>query len=425
MDIKINEISKSKKEIEVVLPPEKIETYADKAAEIISSEKAIKGFRPGKAPRKMIEENFGKEIVWQEACNLALKESYSKTMKENDFPVVSAPDVQVQPAESGKPLSYKIIIEVLPEIILPDYKKIAKEIIKEKQEVKVEEEEIDKTLEAARQSRAKIKAVSRSAKEGDEVLIDFDGNIDGISQAGLKSEKAPFILGEQKFIKGFEENLVGLNSGDSKTFLLEAEVSDPEGKPDKKEIQFNVKVHSVSERELPELNDEFACSLGQFSGLKDLREKLRENIKLEKELKEKDKIRVKILEVVAEKISVDIPESLINRELDNMIEEFKARVAQSGLSFEEYLKRVKKTEQSFREEWTIDARKRVLGGLILEEIAKKENIEVKDEEAEKEVSAYLSRFRGQQVDLPDPENLKNYIRNLMKNEKIFQLLEEK
>jgi len=425
MDIKINEISKIKKEIKVVLSPEKIETYADKAAEIISSEKAIKGFRPGKAPREMVEEKLGKESVWQEACNIALKESYSQIMKENDFPVVSAPDVQVQPAELGKPLSYKIIIELLPEIVLPDYKKIAKEIIKEKQEVKVEEEEIDKTLEAVRQSRAKIKAVSRSAKEGDEVLVDFEGTINGISQAGLKSEKMPFILGEKKFIKGFESQLVGLNGGDSKTFLLEAEASDSRGNKEKKEIQFNVKVHSVSERELPEMNDEFVSSLGQFSGLKDLREKLRENIKTEKEFKEKDRIRAKIIEVVVEKTSIDIPESLINRELDNMIEEFKARVAQSGLSFEEYLKRAKKTEQSFREEWTIDARKRVLGGLILEEIAKKENIEVKDEEAEKEVNAYLSRFRSQQVDLPDPENLKNYIRNLMKNEKIFQLLEEK
>ncbi len=424
MELKIKEMSKTKKEIEVILPPEKIGEYADRAVEIISSGKNISGFRPGKAPRRMVEEMFGKEAVWQEACNLAVKENYSQVMEKNDFPMVVAPEIQVQSAELNKSLYYKIIIEVLPEIILPDYKKIAGQVFKEKQEIKVEEEEIDKTLEAVRQSRAKIKAVTRSAKKGDEVLIDFEGKIGGISQAGLKSEKTPFIIGEEKFIKGFEDQLVGLNSGDSKTFLLEAETSDPRGNKGKKEIEFNVKVHSVSERELPEANDEFAQSFGQFSGLKDLREKLKENIRIEKELKEKNRIRVKILESIAEKTSLDIPESLINRELDNMIEEFKAKLAQSGLSFEEYLKRAQKTEQSFREEWTIDARKRILGGLILEEIAKKENIEVKNEEVEKESNAYLSSLRAQQADLPDPEKLKNYIRSLMKNEKVFQLLEK-
>lgn len=310
------------------------------------------------------------------------------------------------------------------QILLPDYKKIAKEIAKEKRGVKVEEGEIDKTLEFLRNSRAKLKAVSRKAKEGDEVLVDLEGSIDGLPQSSLKSEKTPFILGEQKFIKGFEEQLIGLNQGDSKNFFLEAETSDSQGKIGKKQIEFKVKVHSVSEREVPELNDELARSLGQFADLKELREKLRENIKTEKELKEKERIRIKMLEAIAGKTSTDVPEILVNRELDNMLEELKVKLSRSGLSFEEYLKRIKKSEQSLREEWKADARKRVLGGLILQEIARRENVEVGDEEVEKETSAFLSRFRDKQADLPEPEKLKAYIGTLLKNEKVFQLLEQ-
>ncbi len=425
MDVKINETSKAQKEIDVIVPLEKIEEYADKAAESISSQKVINGFRPGKAPRKIVEEKFGKEIVWQEACNEAIKNTYFKIIEENDFDIVSSPEIKVQSMEVNKPLSYKIIIDIFPEITLPDYKKIAKEIFKEKKEIKVEENEVDKTLEAVQSSRAKVMAVAREAQKGDEVIIDFQGSIDGVRQESLKAEKMAIILGEQKLIKGFEEQLIGLKAGETKTFSLEVEVpSGLPGKTEKKDVEFEVKVHSISQRELPEINDEFAKSLGRFSRLEDLRQKVRENIKLEKEQKEKERIRMKAAEAISDQVSADIPESMINKELDNMISEFKEKLSQSGLSFEEYLKRAKKSEQDFRDEWRISAQKRVLITLILQEIAKKENIEVKEEEVEQEANAYLSHFNKKKADLPDSEKLKLYIKNLLKNEKVFQLLEE-
>lgn len=424
MEIKRNQKSKTQREIEVTLFPEEIEKYINAAVKKLSAEKEIPGFRPGMAPREMVEKIFGKEIVWQEASALAIKESYSQIMEKVDFLVVSQPKILIESIEPNKPLSFKIILEVLPEIVLPDYKEIAKEVLKEKREIEVEEKEVEETLKFLQNSRAKVREVKRGAREGDEVVIDFEGSIDGIPQAGLKSEKATFILGEEKFIEGFEKQLIGLSQGETKSFVLNVETLDSQGKLQKKEIKFNVKVHSVGERELPQLNDDFARSLGKFSDLKDLRQKLKENIKLEKELQEKERIRAKIIGTIIQKTNAEIPQTLIDRELDNMVEEFKAKIAQLGISFEDYLKKIQKNEENLRKEWVDEARQRVLGRLILEEIAKKENILVSDEEAKKEANAYLARFPGKISQLPEPEILKNYFKNLLRTEKVFQFLEK-
>ncbi len=417
MEIKINKISATKKEITVVLPLPEIEKHIQKATETISFEKTIKGFRPGKAPKKIIEEKFGKEIIWQEACNLAIKESYFKVMEENSFSVVAPPEIKIESIEINKPLEYKIIIEIFPEITLPDYKKIAEEESKNEKEVSVEEKEVDEALASIQESRAKIKTVSRSARIGDEVSIDFQGLIDGVEQKNLKAEKLDIILGKKRMIEGFEEELVGLKEGDSKTFFLETDLSGN----DKKKVEFRVKINSVKEREIPELNDEFAKSLGMFSDLKDLREKIKENIKNEKENREKERIKAKIVEAIANKSSIDIPESMIEKEIENMVTEFKEKILQSNLTFEEYLKQAKKSENDFKEELRISARKRISMGLVLQEIAKKEKIEVGD----KEVNDYLDKFYNKGAGFPDIQKLKEHVANIILNEKIFNSLIKK
>ncbi len=425
MDVNVKDQPENKKEIDVVLPPEKIEEYGEKAAEAISSENTIDGFRPGKAPKQVVEEKFGKDRVWQESCYQALKDTYSEIIKEKGFFVISPPEIKTEKIETGKPFSYKIIVTTFPEIDLPDYKKIAKEIVKEKKEVEIDEKETDEALKTIQRSRAKTKVVSREAQNDDELVIDFQGSIDGVKQEELKAEKMNFVLGEKKFIEGFEDQLIGMKEGDSKDFSLEMDMpSESKEKPSKKKVDFSVTVTSVKEREVPELNDEFAKSLGDFSGLNDLKDKIKENIKTEKDRKEKERIRIKTIEAVGEKSSVDIPETMVSKELDNMMSEFKERLSQSKMSLEDYLKKSGKTEQEIRKDWEEKARKRILTSLILQEIAKKENVEVSDEEVEKEANAYLSRFSGQKEQLPDTEKLKLYIKDVIQNEKVFKLLEE-
>ncbi len=424
MDFEIEDKSKDHKEITVTIAPDKMNKYLDKATQLISSETKIDGFRPGKAPREIVEEKFGKERLWKEACYQALNETYPEVIKKNNLPIISHPEIRIDVMEVDKPFSYKIILLKMPEIKLPDYKKIAKKISKEKKDIAITEKEIDENLSAIRKSRAKIKSVAREAQDGDDLLIDFQGSIDGVKQEGLSAKDMNLVLGEKRFIKGFEENLLGMKDGQSKDFSLEIEMPDEsQEKASKKKVDFKVDLKSVREKELPELNDDFAKSLGHFTDLKDLKEKLKKNIQIEKDHKEKERIRIKIIESIGEKTEVDIPKAMIDRELDVMIQEFKEQFSQSGNSFNDYLDKIGKDEESIKKEWTNQAKKRIITSLILQEIAKIEKIEVNDEEVEKEANNYLNRLQNQGGQLPDPEKLRNYIRDIIKNERVFSLLE--
>lgn len=420
MNIKINDKSKTEKEIQVTIPSDKVNKYKDKAAQVLSLESTIDGFRPGKAPKEIIEEKFGKERLWKESCYEALKSTYPEIIKENNYFVVSPPKIEIQSMDLDKDFSYKITVEILPEIELPDYKKISKELLKNKKKIEVSEKEVEKTLETIQKSRAKSKAVDRPSQKGDELLINFQGSIDGVNQEGLKADKMPFILGEQKFIEGFEDNLLNLKQNDSREFSIKMNL--PDNPKESKNIDFKVDVISVKEREIPQLNDDFAKSLGDFSDLNNLKQKIKENILIEKEHKEKEATRVKIIEAISNEMNLEIPQEMINRELDGMFDDFKQQLSQSGLSLDGYLNKINKKEQDIRNDWQDKAKKRITMSLILSQIAAKEKIVIEKQEIEKETNNYLSQFKD--VDkMPETDKLKDYIENIIRNEKVFKLLE--
>ncbi len=423
MDIKIIDLSKNKKEIKVTIPVEEIKKHTNKAVELISSEVKIDGFRPGKAPEIIVEEKVGKTRIWNESCYQVLNETYSKILEENNFFIISTPQINVESMEVEKPLEYKITIDILPEIKLPEYKEIAeKTLLSEKKEVKVEEKEIEKTISEIQKSRAKTKNVSRIIKDQDEVVVSFEGSVDNVKQKELKKERVTFIVGEHDFIKGFSENLIDMKSGDKKTFTIETETLD---KDKKQGITFSVEIHDVREREIPELNDEFAVSLGHFKDLSDLKEKIKENIKFEKEFKEKEKIRIKIIENISDKTEINIPDLLIEKELNNMITEYKEQLSNSGLSFQDYLNQIKKSEDEIKKDWRERAGKRLKASLILQEIARKEKINVTTDEIEKETSSYLNRINQEGITNTEKEKIKLFIKDIIQNEKVFEVLENK
>jgi len=419
MKVKIIDISQTQKEIEITLFPEEIRNYLEKASEIISFEKNIKGFRPGKAPKEVIEQNFGKEIIWKKASLLASEDYFLKIVKEHQFNLVSTPKIEIPSIEVEKSVFYRAFIEILPKIILPDYKKIAKEVRKEKKEVKIEEEEIEKVLKFLQESRALLKAVNRGAKEGDEVVINFEAKINDMPQKGTKIEKLRIVLGKERIMKGFDKQLINLKRGESKVFSLEKGSDGTQ----KNKITFSVKMLEIFERKIPELTDEFARSLGSFSNLDDLKEKLKRNLKIEKEGKERERIRRKIIEAIAKETQVEAPPSLVKKELNNMIDELKISLSQNGVSFEEYLEKSKNTEEKLKKEWQGEAERRIIFHLILQEIGKKEKIEIPEKEVTERANYYLNRYHVPPSQLPDPKELKLYIRNLLINERVFQLLE--
>lgn len=419
MQYKINDKPKSKKEIEVTISPKTMENCMIRAAEKLSTDNTIKGFRPGKAPLNVVKEVLGEERVWNEGCYDAINKSYFKIIEKEGIDAISPPQVEIVKMAVNEPLVYRATVEYLPDIQLPDYKKIAKDVLKEKKEVKVEAKEVEETLKNIQKSRAKTVRVARKSKKGDEVLINFQGKVDGVAQEGLKGEALPIIIGETQFIDGFEKEITGVKEGEKKIFSIEMPINEKE----KKAVEFEVEILSVNEKELPEIDDEFAKSLGDFKDVQDLKEKIRENIKLEKEAKEQESIRIKMIEEIGNKSSVDIPEILVNKEAEYMLEEFKSQFAQSGGSFEDYLKRINKKEEDIKKELIPQAEKRIMASLILQKISALEKIEPTTEEIETELNLYLNRF-GDKLKDTEIDNIKAHISDMLKNRKVFEILEK-
>ncbi len=421
MDFKISDKEKSKKEIEVTVSIEEMSNYLNKAVEKISSKIEIKGFRPGKAPKNIVEKNVGKEKIWHEATHDAIEDTYPRVIKESELFIISQPEIDIIISTPNNPFVYKATVSVLPEVKLPDYKSITKKSLKDKKEIKVEKKEVEKILDTIRKTRAKTVLVNREVKDGDEVEIDFSGKLDGVDQEGIKGEKAKIIVGEKKFIQGFEEQLIGMKKGEEKTITVK--MSNPQD-GNERDIDFDVKVLEVYERQLPEINEEFAKSLGDFTNPNDLNKKIEENVKLEKEQKEKERLRVKIIEEIGKESSVDIPEIMIEREIDNMFHEFEHQLSQSGMKIEDYLKQIKKTKEEIAKDWEDRAKKRIMTALILQKIAKEEGVKVSEEEVQKESESYLNRIHDPKTKKElDIERLKVYIEDLLQNEKVFELLE--
>ncbi len=429
MDIKLEDKENSKKELKVTIPLEEFEDYVDQAAQALSKEMDIEGFRPGNAPREVVENSVGKEKVWHEAAHIAVEKSYPEAIQKNDLFPISQPEVDFIQLAPGNDLVYKASFYVMPELELPDYKKIASKIADEEvEDVEVEDSEVEETLERIQKSRAVSKQVDRKAKNEDEVTVSFTGKVE--DEKRIEEEDFEFELGSGQFnaLEGFEDEILGMKAGEVKDFT----VSIPEESNNKelagKDIDFNLELKSVSEKEIPELTDEFAESLHpNVSSLEELREKIEEGIQSEKETEKEESLKMKIVQKLIENTELQIPDILVERELDNMENKMQRQLQQSGVTFDDYLDQIDKSKEELREEWKGKAEDNVAAAIILHKISEKEEIEVSDEEVEEEVQKHL-RHTGQSAENQNEENLKrlrSYIHDIKKNQKIFDFLMDK
>lgn len=294
-----------------------------------------------------------------------------------------------------------------------------------KRELKVEEKEIDKALDYLRKSRAKIITVNKPAQKGNRIEIDFEVRLAGVKIENGESKNHPLILGEGRFLPGFENELEGMKAGQEKEFSLKVPADWPDKKIAGKNLDFKVKMNIVQERELPEINDEFAKSLGNFDSLGSLKQSVKDGLMQEKETMEKQRIRIELIEKIAADSKTEVPENLINEELEIMVNELKVSISQLGLDFEKYLSEIKASVDNLKKSWKEQAEKRVKIGLCLKVIADKEKISVSDEEVEQKVNEDLKQYGNieqvkKDIDLPA---LKEYTKNILINEKVFALLE--
>ncbi len=419
MKTEIKNLPKSQKEITVEIPIEEMEKYINQALDKMSKNIKIDGFRDGKVPRDVARKQLGEPVIFEEATHIAIESSYLKIIKENKLEPIGQPKADVTKAAPGNSFEYKITITIMPEVSLGEYKKVSGKI----EEVKLEDGRIEKELETIQKKKANYITKNEPAKKGDRLEIDFESRVGGVKIEGGESKNHPLIIGQGMFIPGFEDNLVGMKKDDIKEFSL---VFPKDYKPELagKNVDFKVEVKIVQKVELPEINDEFAKSLGKFEDLDSLKKSIREGITAEEENKAKEALKSKLIDQVSERSTVEIPEIMIESEIENMLNEFKNNVSQTGIKFEDYLQNVNTNIEKLKTEWKELAEKRVKTGLVMREIALKEKIKVGNDEIEQRVNDTLKHYPNEEEVRKniDIEKFKNHVASIMVNERVFEIL---
>lgn len=419
MKIEKKILPKSQIELSIELSQSDMDLYMDLAARTISAQNPIKGFRPGFAPKDVVIREFGEEKVKKLASESAITESVKKAITENSIDLIGDPKVSDVKHENGG-ISFKAVLSIIPKIKIGDYKKIKIPL----EEFEVEEKEVEDVLENLRKSRAQNSTVSRPAQKGDRVEIDFTVKKGDKKIEGGDSKQHPIILGENHFIAGFEENLIGLKENEEKSFSLIAPADYHDKNLAGEKLDFDVKVHQVQERKIPDLTDEFAKSLGKFVSVEELRGNISEGLKMEKEMKARDERRAKITEAIVSGILEELPEELVKIEMNKMFMELSESLGRMNLTLENYLNHLSKTPEELTKDWDPQARKRIKAALALKEIAQKEGITVEDQEVEDRLGQILRNAPpvqpGQNLDLT---TIRGYVKGIIRNEKVFELLE--
>lgn len=407
--------------LEITIEAEKFENAIKKVYFQSAKYFNIPGFRKGKAPQNIVERYYGKEIFYEDAFNEVVPEEYEKALEENKIEAVSRPKIDIVKMEKGQDLVFTAIVSTKPEVELGKYKGI--EI--EKVEYNVSKEAIDSEIKSMQEKNARMITVDdRAVENGDIATIDFEGFVDGVAFDGGKAEGHDLEIGSGSFIPGFEDQVIGMNIDEEKdikvTFPKEYFSKDLAGK----EATFKVKLHAIKKKEMPKLDDEFAKDVSEFDTLKELENSVKE--KLEKQMQDKAKYEKEqaIMKAICDNSKIDIPEGMIELEVDNMIKDMEQRMSYQGLKLEQYLKMLNKTEAEFRKESEPQAIESIKSRLVLEAIAAKEDIKATEKEVTEKIKEMAKNYGRNEEDLLKNENVKKYIEEGIVNEKTIDLLIE-
>jgi trigger factor len=423
----MKKLPKSRIEFEVIVAWDNWKKYLDQAVAEISEEIKIPGFRPGKAPKNLVEQKVGKSVVLDQAFQKAVEKSYVEFVAKEKLEVIGAPQVEIEKIAEDQDLQYKVTVAVMPQGKLGNkYKAKIKKINAEHKDKKfvVEEKEIDLELEKLANSRVKLVTVRRPAQKDDNVEIDFSVAVDGQDIEKGSSQNHPLVIGKGLFIPGFEDNLIGMGEGEKKEFTLNFPSDYHEKKLSGKPAIFKVKMNLVQEREMPKIDDAFAKSLGDFADLAALRSNLKKNMEHENEHKQTEKVRSDYIEALTEDLEVELPDILVESEAEKMIEEFAGQIKSMGMDLENYLAQLKKTREDLKKDWESQAEKRVKAALALKEAVLAEEIKVAAKEIEEEANKTLQYYKKvKDVDKNiDMERLYNYTKGVLENNKLFEYL---
>ena len=350
----------------------------------------LPGFRKGKAPRKMVEKFYGAEVFYEDAANAIIPEAYAEAAEESKLEIVSQPKIDVVQLEQGKPFIFSAEVAVKPEVELGQYKGV--EVAKVDSEV-TDEDIANELKKVQEQNSRTISVAERAVKDGDMTVIDFEGFVDGKAFEGGKGENYPLTIGSHSFIDTFEDQIIGMNIGDEKeinvTFPEEYHAEELKGKA----ATFKVKVNEIKEKQLPELDDDFAQDVSDFDTMDAYKESLVSQLKERKANEAKVKKEDEAMEKIIEAAKMDIPEAMINTQVNRMAEDFARRLQQQGLSIEQYFQYTGMTAEKIIDDMKPGALTRIKSRLVLEAIVKAENIEVSDDEVNAELQKMADMYK--------------------------------
>lgn len=420
MRVEIKKVGKTKLEIGVECEWEEFSEYYNKSLEKMSQGIVLDGFRTGKVPKDIVEQKIGQGEILEKAVELALQTNYPQIIHKEKLEVIDQPQVEILKLAKGNDFGCRIRVEVLPEVSLPDYKKIAGST--KKKEIVVTEEEINNVLNQLGQANATFEDLSREAQKGDWVEIEYQSP--QIEQNKIFQDK--FFLGKGQLILGFEENLAGMKKGEGKEFTIDFPPDYPRSDLAGQKVDFKVRLQKNQMAKIPEINDEFAKKIGRFDSLLDLKENIRKGLHQEKKEQESQDARTEVLKKIVQQTEIEIPDILLAREKEKIAADIKQEVTEKiKIPFEEYVKRNFQNEAGWQDFITESARNQIQNFLVLRKIGQQEKIEVGDKEIEEACNQFLAGFpQPQDVEKQiDPERLKSYYKGVIYNEKVFQLLE--
>ena len=383
MKVSAERLDNHKVRLEIEIPQPEVAKAMDKAYQRLASKVNIPGFRKGKVPRNVLERKIGKEAILDEAFEILAGPAYGQALQEQGIDPVARPEIEVVTLQEDQPLVFKAVVIAKPEVSLGQYKEIKVEPVS----AEVSDEEVDKQLEGQRTRNAKMVVVEGAALEnGDFAIIDFAGFIDGQPFKGGEAEGYPLEVGSGSFIPGFEEQLLGAKAGESRevkvTFPADYFVPELAGK----EANFKVKINDVKRKELPELDDDFAKEVSDFTSLEELKADIKNKLEQAAQQKAERDHKNSIVKAAVDNASVDIPEIMIEKRIDNMVEDFDVNLQNRGLSLDKYLEFAKTDLNAMRENYRESAQQSVKTDLVLETVAKAEKIEVAAADLEAEIA---------------------------------------
>lgn len=384
-------ISKEKNDVKFTIEftSEEFEQAQIKAYQASKDKYQINGFRKGKAPRSIIEKHYGEGIFFEDAVNNLFADAYPKAVDELKLEVIDRPDAEFGKLEKGQGFTVTLTVPVYPEIEVKDYKGVEIERVSDE----VTEEDVDKELENLQKRNSRMIVVDRPAKEGDTVLIDYEGWADDKQFDGGTAERQPLKLGSGTFIPGFEEQLVGTKSGDEKdvkvTFPEQYHSEELAGK----EAVFKCKVHEVKEEELPELNDDFAKDVSECDTLEELRKETEENLKKAAVARAESQMKNSILEKVYNANDIDIPNVMVEDQITSEMNEFDQQLRMQGMNLEQYFEYLGRKPEEFREELRDEAYKKVKTRMLVSAVADAENIQASEEDINKQLELMAIQYK--------------------------------